>query len=62
MFIYPVTENEVEGVTTSLKGNFSTGFDKTAAFLVKQSIHYIKKNHQSIFLILLLIHEFSQMR
>jgi len=42
MFIYPVTENEIEHVT-SLKGNFSAGFDKTAAFLVKQCIHYTKK-------------------
>jgi len=42
MFIYPVTENEIEHVT-SLTGNFSAGFNKIAAFLVKQCTHYIKK-------------------
>jgi hypothetical protein len=36
MFIYPVTENEVKSVTTSLKGNSSAGFNKIAKFLVKK--------------------------
>jgi hypothetical protein len=43
MFVYPVTENKVECVTNSLKGNSSAGFDEISEFLVKQYICYIKK-------------------
>jgi hypothetical protein len=49
MFIYPVPANEVESVTTSLEGNFSTEFNKSAAFLIKQCIHHIKKSLVLIF-------------
>jgi hypothetical protein len=38
MFVYPVTENEVECVN-SLKGNSSAGFDEIPEFLVKQYIY-----------------------
>jgi hypothetical protein len=43
MFASPVTENEVESVINSLKGNSSAGFDEVPEFLVKRSLHYIKK-------------------
>ena len=42
IFLYPVTENEVENVTQSLQGNSSAGFEEIPEFLVKQCIHYIK--------------------
>jgi hypothetical protein len=44
MFVYPVAENEVESVTSSLKGNSSAGFDEIPEFLVKQCVRYLKKN------------------
>jgi len=36
IFIFPVTENEVECVTRSLKGKFSAGFDEIPEYPVKQ--------------------------
>jgi hypothetical protein len=35
MFLYPVTENEVESVTQSLQGNSSAGFNEILLFLIK---------------------------
>jgi hypothetical protein len=49
IFISPVTENEVEGVTKNLKGNFSAGYDEIPEFLVKQCIKYIKKPLSNIY-------------
>jgi hypothetical protein len=43
IFIFPVTENEVECVTRSLKGKFSAGFVEIPEYLVKQCIENIKK-------------------
>jgi hypothetical protein len=36
MFVYSVTENEVESVTKSLKGNSSAGLDEIPELLIKQ--------------------------
>jgi hypothetical protein len=43
IFIFPVTENEVECATRSLKGKFSAGFDEIPEYLVKQCTMHIKK-------------------
>jgi hypothetical protein len=43
IFIYPVTENEVERVVKHLKGKFLAGFDEIPENLVKQCIRHIKK-------------------
>ena len=43
MFTSLVTENEVENIINTLKGKFSAGFDEIPEFLVKLSLHYIKK-------------------
>jgi hypothetical protein len=58
-FVYPVTENAVESITQSLKGNSSAGFDEIPEYLVKQRTLYKKK---SIFLMFLLNQVFSQIR
>ena len=50
MFVYPVAENEVESVTSSLNGNSSAGFDEIPEFLVKQCVRYLKKPLKSIFI------------
>jgi hypothetical protein len=47
IFISPVTENEVECVTTNLKGKFSAGHDEIPERLVKQCIEHIKKTSVS---------------
>jgi len=47
IFIFPVTENEVECVTRSFEGKFSEGFDKIPEYLLKQWIEHIKKNFSS---------------
>jgi hypothetical protein len=43
IFVYPVTENAVEGITQSLKRNSSAGLDEIPEYLVKQCTLYIKK-------------------
>ena len=43
IFIFPVTTNEVECITKSLKGKFSSGFEEIPEYLVKQCTKYIKK-------------------
>jgi hypothetical protein len=43
MLVYSITENEVESVTKSLKGNSSAGLDEIPELLIKQCIKYIKK-------------------
>ena len=43
MFASPLTENEVENVIDSLKGNSSAGFNEIQEFLVIRCLHYIKK-------------------
>jgi hypothetical protein len=39
--VYPVTENAVESITQSLKGNSSAGLDAIPEYLVKQCTLYI---------------------
>ena len=43
MFVYPVTEDELNQVVSTLKGKSITGFDQIPEFLVKECIQYIKK-------------------
>jgi len=43
MFASLLTENEVENIIDSLKGNSSAGFNKIHEFLVILCLHYIKK-------------------
>jgi hypothetical protein len=42
IFIYPVTEEEVIGLTKSLKGKPTAGYDDIPESLVKQCTHLIK--------------------
>jgi hypothetical protein len=41
VFLRPVTEDETERVTKSLKGKLSAGYDEIPEYLVKQCIKYI---------------------
>jgi len=43
MFVYPVTEDELNQVVSNLKGKSATGFDQIPELLVKEYIHSIKK-------------------
>jgi hypothetical protein len=43
IFLFPVTENEIQCVAKSLKGKFSAGFDDMPEYLVKQCIQHVKK-------------------
>ena len=43
MFVYPVTEDELNRVVSKLQGKSATGFDQIPEFLVKECIQYIKK-------------------
>jgi hypothetical protein len=43
IFLFPVTENEIECTTKSLKGKFSAGVDEVPEYIVKQCIQHIKK-------------------
>jgi len=43
MFVYPVTEDELNHTVSNLKGKSATGFDQIPEFLVKGCIQYIKK-------------------
>jgi hypothetical protein len=43
IFVFPVTEDEVECVVKKLKGKFSTGFYEIPENLVKRCIKHIKK-------------------
>jgi hypothetical protein len=52
IFIFPVTENEVEYVTKNLKGKLSTAFDVIPENIVKQCITYIK----SLWLIFIMLY------
>jgi hypothetical protein len=45
MFLLPVTEEEVQKVTSKLKGKFSAGYDEIPEMIVKQCIQFIKKKH-----------------
>ena len=49
MFVYPVTENELNQVVSKLQGKSATGFDQIPEFLVKEYIQYIKKRLIFIF-------------
>jgi hypothetical protein len=40
VFLCPATEDEIEGVTKSLKGKLSAGYDEIPEYLVKQCIKY----------------------
>jgi len=44
IFVYPVTEEEVESLTKGLKGKHSAGYDDIPKFLIKQCIQLVK-NH-----------------
>jgi hypothetical protein len=44
VFLFPVTEYEVEHITKCLKGKLSTGFDEIREYLVKQCMKYIKNS------------------
>jgi hypothetical protein len=41
VFLCPVTEDEIEHVTKSLKDKLSAGYDEIPEYLVKQCIKYI---------------------
>ena len=43
VFVYPVTEDELNKKRSKLKGKSATGFDQVPEFLVKECIQYIKK-------------------
>jgi hypothetical protein len=43
IFLYPVTEYEIERVSKSLKGRLFAGYDEILEYLVKQCIKHIKK-------------------
>jgi hypothetical protein len=47
MFLFLVTEIEVEKVTKNLKSKFSSGVDEVPDHVVKQCVEYIKKNFSS---------------
>jgi hypothetical protein len=44
MFLSPVTEEEVQKVTSKLKGKFSAGYDEIPERTVKQCIQFIKNS------------------
>jgi hypothetical protein len=41
IFLYPVTEYEMEGVSRSLNGKLSEGYNKIQEYLVQQCINHI---------------------
>jgi hypothetical protein len=43
VFLFPVTENEVERVVIKLKRKAATGVDEIPDFIVKDCIHLLKK-------------------
>ena len=43
VFVYPVTEDELNQAVSKLKGKSATGFAQIPEFLVKECIQYIKK-------------------
>jgi hypothetical protein len=43
MFVYPVTEDELNQVVSKLKGKSTAGFDQIPEYLVKECIQDIKK-------------------
>ena len=43
MFVYPVTEDNLNQLVSNLKGKSATGFDQKPECLVKECIHSIKK-------------------
>jgi hypothetical protein len=43
VFLFPVTENEVEKVAKGLKNKFSVGIDEIPDYVVKQCIKLLKK-------------------
>jgi hypothetical protein len=44
IFLFPVTETEIECVAKSLKGEFCAGFDDIPEYLVKRFIQKFKKH------------------
>jgi hypothetical protein len=44
VFLFPVSENEIETIVGKLKGNRAIGFDEIPDFIVKDSIQLTKKN------------------
>jgi hypothetical protein len=48
IFLYPVTEHEIECVIKSLKGKLSSGYDEIPECLVK-NVYYVKKPLAHIF-------------
>jgi hypothetical protein len=49
MFLVPVTEEEVQKVTSKRKGKYSAGYDKILKMIIKQCIQIIKKQLTYIF-------------
>jgi hypothetical protein len=49
MFLFPVTESEVEKVTKDLKNKLSTGIDEIPDYVVKQCIKLLKKPLANIY-------------
>ena len=49
MFLFPVTENEVEKVAKGLKNKLSAGIDEIPDHVVKQSIKLLKKPLANIY-------------
>ena len=49
MFLFPVSENEIETTVGKLKGNRAIGFDEIPDFIVKDSIQLTKKTLCFIF-------------
>ena len=43
MFVYPVTEDELNQAVSKLKGKSATGFDQIPEFLIKECIQYMKE-------------------